>query len=374
MSRRMNPGETIKKRSLRTGILFFSVLSLIPLAAPACDENPDFTRRKGKSPLKGRSRQAALQGVQSAFHEIFRLYKKRVVFISTEKDVRVNPWMEDMFPGRKKRKQTGLGSGFFISSDGYICTNHHVVSGMDRVKVRVNGKEVEAKIIGTDPLTDLALLKIESSAKFEPAYLGDSNKVRVGDWAVAIGNPFGLDRTFTVGVISASVRQGVDQIGNAHIQTDASINPGNSGGPLINLDGEVIGVNRMIYSRGGGSLGIGFAIPINDARKILEQLKKYGKVTRGFIGVRIGPLPEPIAAKYGKKGVYVAGVSPGGPAEKAGVKQGDVILRVNGKTIDTFNDLLRHVGAVRPGGIARLRIRRETKFLRLRIRVMERPR
>ena len=338
------------------------------------------------SPLKGKRVGTPVYELQKAFYDIHELYNDRVVFISTEKTVQVrdrrnpffnSPFFEGPNEGRKKtRKQTGLGTGFIISNDGYICTNHHVVANVDKVIVKVGVKKYTAQVMGSDALTDIALLKIEGEEEFKPVYFGDSDKIRVGNWAIAIGNPFGLDRTFTVGVISATVRQDVDQIGNAHIQTDASINPGNSGGPLINLDGEVIGVNRMIYSRSGGSLGIGFAIPINTARNILEQLKKNKRVKRGFLGVQIAPLTEDFAKQLGLKsprGALVGTVTPGSPADKAGIKERDVIISVGGKPVKTFRDLLNVVATTEIDKTVKVIVWRNKKKINLFVTIKERP-
>ena len=250
----------------------------------------------GESPIKSEAESSKAFEIQTTFRKIFELYKDSVVFITTEQLVRVrNPFFDDPvmreFFGNDKQsriqKRTGLGTGFIISEDGYICTNHHVIHGVDKITVNINGKNYEAKIVGSDARTDIGLLKIEPAEKLSPAYFGDSDKVQVGDWAIAIGNPFGLDKTFTVGVVSAIGRRDVDFMGGSHIQTDASINPGNSGGPLINIFGEVIGINRMIYSKSGGYMGIGFAIPVNTAKSVLAQLQKHKKVKRGYLGVNI---------------------------------------------------------------------------------------
>ncbi|MCA9165941.1 MAG: trypsin-like peptidase domain-containing protein, partial [Planctomycetales bacterium] len=193
----------------------------------------------------------------------------------------------------------------------------------------IGEKQYEAKVIGSDEVTDIALLKVDAINGLKPVTLGDSDRVRVGDWAIAIGNPFGLDRTFTVGVISATARESVDESGNTHIQTDASINPGNSGGPLINIKGEVVGVNRMIYSQTGGNLGIGFAIPINTAKAVLESLRKNGKVERGYLGIHFAPMNPMLAEHLGlqkKGGVIVQAVMDQSPAAKAGIKPRDILL------------------------------------------------
>ena len=217
---------------------------------------------------------------------------------------------------------------------------------------------------------------MNADEKLKPVYLGDSDKVAVGDWAIAIGNPFGLDRTFTVGVISATGRSDVDLMGGSHIQTDASINPGNSGGPLINIYGEVIGINRMIYSQSGGYMGIGFAIPINTARSILDQLKEYKKIRRGFLGVSIVQLTEDYARDLGLKsteGAFIGEVIDNSPAQRGGLKIGDIILKINDKDIKDFKDLLQIVSDTPIGKTLKVIVWRNGKEVTLFIKVAERP-
>jgi len=239
-------------------------------------------------------------------------------------------------------KQRSLGTGFIIDKQGFILTNNHVVEQTDEIKVTLNDKrEFDAKIIGRDPKTDLALIRIESDHPLTPLPLGDSDKLEVGDWVIAIGNPFGLGHTVTAGIVSAKYRQiGAGAYDN-FIQTDASINPGNSGGPLLNTSGEVVGVNSAILSQSGGSVGIGFAIPINMAKDLLPQLKK-GKVVRGWLGVMIQEITPELKDKLNlkeEKGALVGDVVAGGPADKAGIKRGDVIVSFDGKEISEANDL-----------------------------------
>lgn len=344
----------------------------------------------GTSPLRSGNKVAEAVDVQESFREVFKLNEHRVVYISTEQTVAVprNPFFDDPFfrdffgtPRSNQpltQKVTGLGSGFIISSDGYICTNYHVVKGVDKAIVKIGSSSYNATIVGYDELTDIALLKIWSIAKLDPVYLGDSNTTRVGDWAIAIGNPFGLDRTFTVGVISAIGRHDVDMMGGSqtHIQTDASINPGNSGGPLLNIYGEVIGINRMIYSQSGGSVGIGFAIPINTAKYIFEQLKQHKKIKRGYIGVQIVPLTEEYAKKLGLKktnGALVGQVVGGGPAEKGGILVGDVILSVNGTAIKNYGDLIDIVGKSPIGKSLKIEVWRNKAKLDLFVTIAARP-
>ena len=242
----------------------------------------------------------------------------------------------------KNYTQRGLGTGFIIDKDGYILTNNHVAEGADEITVTLSdNKEYKAKVIGLDSMTDIALIKIDGAKDLAPLTLGDSNQIEVGDWVVAIGNPFGLEHTVTAGIVSAKYRKtGVASYEN-YIQTDAAINQGNSGGPLMNINGEVIGINSNIYSQSGGSIGIGFAIPINMAKDLLPQLKK-GKVIRGWLGVTIQPITSALQDKLDLKdsnGALVSDVTPGGPAGKAGIESGDVIISFDGKEIIESNDL-----------------------------------
>ena len=244
----------------------------------------------------------------------------------------------------------GVGSGFILSADGYVMTNAHVVDGADEVYVKLTDKrEFKAKIIGVDSRTDVALVKIEGN-NLPRLTMGDSNKIKVGEWVIAIGSPFDLDNTVTAGIISAKARDTGDYL--PLIQTDVAVNPGNSGGPLLNMRGEVIGINSQIYSRSGGYMGISFAIPIDEAIHVSEQLKASGKVTRGRIGVQIGDVTKDVAESLGLpkvQGALVQRVEPGGPAEKGGLEAGDIILKYNAVSIERSSDLPRLVGSTKPG-------------------------
>ncbi len=344
----------------------------------------------GNSPLRSSREVTDAVDVQNIFRKIFEMNSERVVFISTEQTVKQprhpfydDPFFRDFFgqgamPKGRTQKRTGLGTGFILSEDGYICTNHHVVAGVDKIKVKVNKKTYDAQLVGSDERTDIALLKINAGERLKPVYLGDSNSVRVGDWAIAIGNPFGLDNSFTVGVISASARRDLDLMGDSqsHIQTDASINPGNSGGPLINIYGEVIGINRMIYSQTGGNMGIGFAIPINSAKIILEQLKTHKKIKRGYIGVQLVPLTEEYAKELALpdlSGALVGAVLDRSPAHKGGIQIGDVILQINNRKIKSFTDILEEVEKSQIGKTLQIYIWRKKHKISLFITVAERP-
>ncbi|WP_188568182.1 DegQ family serine endoprotease [Undibacterium terreum] len=289
--------------------------------------------------------------------------------------------------GRKKAPQPqqeeqevprGVGSGLLISADGYILTNAHVVDGADEVVVRLTDKrEFKAKVIGVDKVrndgrgSDIAVLKIEGS-KLPHVVIGDSDKIRAGEWVIAIGSPFDLENTVTAGIISAKARDTGDE--TPLIQTDVAVNPGNSGGPLINMRGEVVGINSQIYSRSGGYMGISFAIPINEAMRVAEQLKSSGKVTRGRIGVQIQSVSKEIAESIGLKtpqGAFIAAVEPGAPAEKAGLQGGDVILKFNGVAIDKSIDLSRLVGGTKPGTKASVSIWRNGAIREMSVTVAE---
>jgi len=248
----------------------------------------------------------------------------------------------------QQHRMTSLGSGFVIDPTGYIVTNNHVISGAEEITVRFHDDtELKAKLVGTDDKTDLALLKVESPKPIAALNWGDSDALRIGDWVLAIGNPFGLGGTVTAGIVSARNRVLDQGAYDDYIQTDASINRGNSGGPLFNMNGEVIGVNTLIYSNNnGGSVGIGFAIPSGMAKNVIAQIREFGKPKRGWLGVRIQTVNDELAEGLRlqqTKGALVANVTPGGPAEKAGIKQGDVILKFDGKEVDAMRTLPRMV-------------------------------
>jgi len=270
------------------------------------------------------------------------------------------------------------GSGFLISEDGYILTNNHVIDNADKITVRLEGdQELEGKVIGTDPQSDVALIKVSDGRKFPYLPLGDSDQLEVGEWVIAIGSPFGLDRTVTVGVVSAKGRNhmGINEYEN-FIQTDAAINPGNSGGPLLNIHGEVIGINTAIFSRSGGYMGIGFAIPINMAKTVKSQLLAHGKVTRSWIGVAIQDMNSELARSFKmtqKSGALVTGVSKDSPAAKAEIKQGDVIILYDGKSVADVVDLRNRVAMTPPGTKVDLTLVRNEKQQKLTIQVEEQP-
>ena len=270
-----------------------------------------------------------------------------------------------------ERKASSLGSGFIIDTKGTVVTNNHVISGADDILVRVGDKEFKAKVIGADPYMDIAVLKMETKDQFKPVSFGDSDKARVGDWAVAIGNPFGLGGTVTAGIISARNRDINLTRYDDFIQTDASINQGNSGGPLFNLKGEVIGINTAIIAPGqSGSIGIGFAIPANAASNVIDQLIKFGETKRGWLGVRIQEVTKEIAEVEKLKkpqGALVASVGENSPADKAGIKAGDIILNFDGKKIDTMRTLPKVVASTEVGKSVELKIWRNKKLISKRL-------
>ena len=253
-------------------------------------------------------------------------------------------------PQQPEDQPRGVGSGFILTADGFILTNAHVVDGAEQVLVTLTDKrEFTARIVGADKRTDVAVVKIEATG-LKPVTLGDPNKLKVGEWVMAIGSPFGLENTVTAGIVSAKGRDTGDYL--PFIQTDVAINPGNSGGPLINMRGEVVGINSQIYSRSGGFMGISFAIPIDEADNVSKQLRANGRVQRGRLGVGIGEVSKEIAESLGlskPQGALVNSVEAGSPAEKAGLEAGDVILKFDGKAIEKSSDLPRTVGGTKPG-------------------------
>ena len=319
------------------------------------------------------------QNIPNSFADLAEKLMPSVVNISTTQTIvtRSNPFpgfqfppgspFEDMFKefGTPQERQTSaLGSGFIISKDGLVVTNNHVIQDAEDIIVRVNGdKEFKAKVIGADPLSDIAVLKLDTKEEFIPVKFGDSDKARIGDWVIAIGNPFGLGGTVTSGIISARNRSiGLSRYED-YIQTDASINSGNSGGPLFDMKGDVIGINTAILGR-NGSIGIGFSIPSNSAKIVIDQLIEFGETKRGWLGVRIQDVTKEIAEveKLDKpRGALVASVAPNSPSEKAGVKAGDIILEFNEQRIDEMKQLPMIVAKTEVGKKVKVKIWRDKK-------------
>ena len=326
--------------------------------------------------------------IPGSFSQLVKEARQSVVNISTVKIIKggrifrfpfgeddpFHDWFERFFKDQipKEHRQRSLGSGFIIDKDGFILTNNHVVEKTDEIKVKLaNGKTYDAKIIGRDPKTDLALIRIKTDKPLTPLPLGDSEKLEVGEWVLAIGNPFGLGQTVTAGIVSAKYRQlGAGAYDN-FIQTDASINPGNSGGPLLNTQGEVVGINSAIYSGSGGSIGIGFAIPVNMAKDLLPQLKK-GKVVRGWLGVTIQKITPELRDKLnleGNRGALVADVTSSGPADKAGIERGDVIISFDGEEIRDMNELPYAVASTPVGKVVKVEVIRRGKRKSLEVKM-----
>ncbi len=347
----------------------------------------------GPLPTSQAQTSAVLPAAPKSFAPLVKQVSLSVVNISTVKTVKgpgqiplpfgpndpfkdfFDRFFKDQMPQMPRDfKQQALGTGFIIDKDGYILTNNHVVEKSDDITVKlVDNKEFEAKIIGRDPKSDLALIKIESDESLVPLTLGNSDNLEVGDWVVAIGNPFGLGNTVTAGIVSAKYRHiGAGAYDN-FIQTDASINPGNSGGPLLNTAGEVIGINTAIYSQTGGSIGIGFAIPINMAKDLLPQLKE-GKVVRGWLGVMIQKITPDLKEKLNlkdDKGALVADVTADGPADRAGIKRGDVIVSFDGKEIKEMNELPYLVAAIPVGKTVTVEVVRDGAKKRFEVKIQE---
>lgn len=327
----------------------------------------------------------AAVSIQKAFEEVYENVSPSVVLIATEGTVNVpqyNDPFQEFFYGpqgrvrNQKRKVSGLGSGFILNKEGYILTNDHVVRNFDKFKVVFkNVKEpVSAKLIGTDPMIDVALLKVEASQDLQPIEIGDSSAVKVGDWAIAIGAPFGLEQSMTVGVISKVGRGGIDNSGVHYIQTDAAINQGNSGGPLLDINGRVVGINRMIVSPSGGSIGLGFAIPINEAKAIVEELKSGGKVKRARLGVALDDLTEETAKELklsGPEGAFVRQVQNGSAAAEAGIDVEDVILEIDGAKIKNANDVVSKIRASKVGQRVSVVVFRKGQILKISVKLAE---
>lgn len=326
------------------------------------------------------------QRVSQAFSLIAEKSAPSVVYIETERVVtRPQPFHPFDFFGDEffrrffsppKYRERGAGTGFILTKDGYIVTNNHVIEGAQKITVKlVDGRTFSGKVVGTDPFSDVAVIKVEAH-NLPTLPLGNSDLIRIGEWVIAIGNPFGLTHTVTVGVISAKGRSGIGITDiEDFIQTDAAINPGNSGGPLLNLKGEVIGMNTAIFSRSGGYMGIGFAIPINIVKTVAEQIRTKGKVERGWLGVVIQDLTPSLAEELNLKvtqGVLITEVIPDSPAAKAQLREKDVILSINGKAVKNASDLRSQILLLKPGTEVELEIMRGAEKKRIKV-VIEAP-
>lgn len=353
---------------------------LLPLAGRgsitiAGSEPPSVQSALAVAPTVGSFRDAARKAMAS------------VVNIFTSKDIKVprHPLMSDPFLKRffgdqlddEPQRASSLGSGVIVGADGFLLTNHHVIEAADEIEVALtDGRKLSAKLVGTDPETDLAVLHVRSD-KLPAVTFGSVDNVRVGDVVLAVGNPFGVGQTVTLGIVSALGRShlGINTFEN-FIQTDAAINPGNSGGALVDASGNLVGINSAIYSRSGGNMGIGFAIPVNLARQVMEQIIATGAVTRGWIGVEVQELTPELAESFKlgvAQGALIAGILRGGPADRAGIRPGDILVDVSGTTVTDSSSMLNAVAALKPGSSATVRVIRSGKKLELAITVGRRP-
>lgn len=370
------------KRSVSKGLICCSLLIgslglawIPPAIAQPTRVLPDFTdlvEQVGPSVVNIRTlEKVSAQGMQgngpdAEMQEFFRrFFGVPMPMPNVPRQQRPNRAPEDAQP-------KGVGSGFILSTDGYVMTNAHVVEGADQVVVTLTDKrEFKARIVGTDKRSDVAVVKIEASG-LPAVKIGDVSRLKVGEWVMAIGSPFGLDNTVTAGIVSAKQRDTGEYL--PFIQTDVAINPGNSGGPLINMRGEVVGINSQIYSRSGGFMGISFSIPIDEAVRVSEQLRTSGRVQRGRLGVQIDQVSKEVAESLGlnkPQGALVRGVEQGSPAEKAGIEPGDIILNYEGKSIEKSSDLPRMVGNTKPGSKVSLQVWRRGSTKQLHATVEE---
>jgi 2-hexadecenal reductase len=345
-------------------------------------EQKEQTQQMSQEELKKHTKNAV--ETQDAFVQVYKNTKDSIVNIRTKKTVTVNTYnpLEELLFGRsggvEKRESGALGSGFVVSEDGYIVTNNHVVSNADEIFVKFSdGREYKTKLIGTSPEVDIAVLKIEANETFKPLEFSDSDKIEIGQWSIAFGNPMGLNDSMTVGVISAAGRSslGIEEIEN-FIQTDAAINQGNSGGPLIDINGKVIGVNTAILSTSGGSVGLGFAIPSNLASVVKDSIIATGKFEKPYIGVYLNNLDsEKIKALNIKStnGVLIAKVVEDGPAARAGIQANDVIVAVNGKAVNSAGAFIGELAAKKVGESVELSVIRNSQTVKIRVALEETP-
>ncbi len=324
----------------------------------------------------------------SSYADAARKAVPAVVHIYTSQEVKAprQPFLNDPlfrhFFGdggdEQPQRRSGLGSGVIVSADGYILTNNHVVEGADEIEVALNdGRKFSAHVVGTDPDSDVAVLRIKAGSNLPVITFGSAESLQVGDVVLAIGNPFGVGQTVTSGIVSALGRShlGINTFEN-FIQTDAAINPGNSGGALVDSNGNLIGINTAIYSQSGGSMGIGFAIPVSLARNVMEQIIRSGTVTRGWVGVEVQEITPDLAESFhlaDTKGVLVAGIQRGSPADKAGFKPGDVLLEVNGKAVGDVQAMVALIAALEPGHTGRFKLRRTDRDIDLDVTIGKRP-
>ena len=378
----------MKKRKI------FTLLSLLFVVMSCSNPIDNSNKNEEKKDQKEQTQQTSQEDLkkytknavetQDAFVQVHKNTKDSIVNIRTKKTVVVNTYnpLEELLFGRsggeEKRESGALGSGFVVSEDGYIVTNNHVVSNADEIFVKFSdGREYKTKLIGTSPEVDIAVLKIESNEKFKPLEFSDSDKVEIGQWSIAFGNPIGLNDSMTVGIVSAAGRSslGIEEIEN-FIQTDAAINQGNSGGPLIDINGKVIGVNTAILSTSGGSVGLGFAIPSNLVSVVKDSIISTGKFEKPYIGVYLNNLDsEKVKALNIKStnGVLIAKVIENGPAAKAGMQANDVVVAVNGKSVNSAGAFIGELAAKKIGETVELSIIRNSQTLKIRVPLEEVP-
>jgi serine protease Do len=369
--------------------MFVGALSTgVVMSLPRARHNEAFAQDAtvpGRTPTVNQRNLTEAEGLSSAFRNVADAIRPSVVSISSTRMLQMQRRLPPGFPPDffggpiAPEEETGMGSGVIVRPDGYVLTNNHVVEGADALKVELSdGRIVDGKIVGTDPQTDLAVLKIDLPG-LRAAPLGDSDAIRVGDWVLAIGSPFGLDQTVTAGIISGKHRQqriiadgnGVEDF----LQTDAAINPGNSGGPLVNLRGELIGINTAILSRTGASAGIGFAIPVALAEPVLESIIETGEVRRGFLGASVVDVTQSMVESYDLKvnsGAFIGGVLENQPADKAGLQPGDVVTKVDGRPCTGGTELVNYIAGRRPGNSIDLEVNRAGKTLNVRVELQER--
>lgn len=380
------------------GVALGCLVTGLILSQPQGARNDAYAQQLDASVQARQNLETALD-LSSAFRNVADALRPSVVSISTTVTPRQTPargvppqlrgipdWMLEDFFGdsgrfqpREMPQRRGMGSGVVVRENGFILTNNHVVAGADEVKVELSdGRTVVGEIVGTDPDTDLAVLKIEATG-LQPAPLGSSEEIRVGDWVLAIGSPFGLDQTVTAGIISGKNRvQGIVGDGRGFedfLQTDAAINPGNSGGPLVNLRGEVVGINTAILSRSGASAGIGFAIPVSLAKPVLTSIIESGEVRRGFLGAQVGDVNPDVMEKFGLKvdqGALISGVIENQPAADAGLQPGDVVTKIDGKEVRSGTQVRNHVASRQPGTTVRMEVNRDGQILDLEVNLGER--
>ncbi|MDE2606806.1 MAG: DegQ family serine endoprotease [Burkholderiales bacterium] len=370
-SRRLRSGAVAMALALAGALSLAPAAPALAQSAPQPSSLPDFTalaEQVGPAVVNIRTVERVRPGAQGDADEEMQEFFRRFFGVPLPNV----PRQQRPGPGSGEEVPRGVASGFILTPDGYVMTNAHVVDGADEVMVTLTDKrEFKAKIVGADKRTDVAVVKIDATG-LPSVRLGDASKVKVGEWVMAIGSPFGLDNTVTAGIVSAKARDTGDYL--PFIQTDVAINPGNSGGPLINMRGEVIGINSQIYSRSGGFMGISFAIPIDEASRVADQLRTSGRVQRGRIGVQIDQVTRDVAESIGlgrPRGALVRSVESGSPADKAGVEAGDIITKFNGQAIERATDLPRMVGETKPGSRAPLTVFRRGSTRDLSVTVAE---